>query len=264
MTYTDIRVEKKDGIVLLTLNRPDRLNAVTWNSWREIGEAVRDLEEDDESRVLVVTGSGRGFCSGTDLAAAAAAGGEIPSEGNRRERLRSRFLTTAAIIACAKPSIAAVNGVAAGGGLSLCLACDIRIASQEARFSAIWSRRALVPDFGCSHLLPRIVGMSKALELMYTGDMVDAQEALAVGLVSQVVAPDELMPTAMALAERIAKGPPIAIELAKRLAYRAWRQELEAQAEYEEYLQRLCIESEDAQEGVRSFLEKREPVFKGR
>jgi 2-(1,2-epoxy-1,2-dihydrophenyl)acetyl-CoA isomerase len=264
MAYTDIRVEKKDGIVLLTLNRPDKLNAVTWNSWREITQAVQEVGEDDEARVLVVTGSGRGFCSGTDLAAAAASGGEGPREGSRRERLRSRYLAAADVLACPKPCIAAVNGVAAGGGLSLCLACDIRIASQEARFSAIWSRRALVPDFGCSHLLPRIVGMSKALELIYTGQMIDAQEALAIGLVSQVAAADELMPTAMALAERIAKGPPMAIELAKRLAYQGWRQELEAQVEYEEYLQRLCIESEDAQEGVRSFLEKREPDFKGR
>ncbi len=264
MTYIDIRVEKKDGIVLLTLNRPDRLNALTWDSWREITQAVGGLGEDDEARVLVVTGSGRGFCSGTDLAAAAAGAGEAPPEVSRSERLRSRYLGAAALLACPKPSIAAVNGVAAGGGLSLCLACDVRIASQEARFSAIWSRRALVPDFGCSYLLPRIVGMSKALELMYTGQMIDAQEALAIGLVGQVVAAEELLPTAMALAERIAKGPPIAIELAKRLAYRGWRQEIESQSEYEEYLQRLCIESEDAQEGVRSFLEKREPVFRGR
>jgi 2-(1,2-epoxy-1,2-dihydrophenyl)acetyl-CoA isomerase len=264
MAYADIKVEKKGSVVLLTLNRPDKLNAVTWDSWREITQAVQELGEDDAARVLIVTGSGRGFCSGTDLAAAAAAGGEGPREGGRRERLRSRYVGTPAILACPKPSIAAVNGVAAGGGLSLCLACDVRIASQEARFSAIWSRRALVPDFGCSLLLPRIIGMSKALELMYTGQVIDAQEALAIGLVSQVVAAEELMPTAMALAERIAKGPAIAIELTKRLAYRGWQQELEAQTEYEEYLQRLCIESEDAQEGVRSFLEKREPDFKGR
>ena len=264
MAYTDIKVEKKGGVVLLTLNRPDRLNAVTWNSWREIEQVVQELKEDDEARVLVVTGSGRGFCSGTDLAAAMASGAKIPTATNRSERLRSRFLSVADIIACPKPSIAAVNGVAAGGGLSLSLACDVRIASQQARFSAIWSRRALVPDFGCSYLLPRIVGMSKALELMYSGQMVDAQEALAIGLVSQVVPAEELMPTAMALAERIAKGPAMAIELTKRLAYQSWQQELEAQTEYEEYLQRLCIESEDAQEGVRSFLEKREPDFKGR
>jgi enoyl-CoA hydratase/carnithine racemase len=264
MTYADIRVEKKDGIVLLTLNRPDKLNAVTWNSWWEIIQAVERLGEDDEDKVLVVTGSGRGFCSGTDLAAAAAGTGEPPPGASRSERLRSRFLGGAAVLACPKPSIAAVNGVAAGAGLSLSLACDIRIASQEARFSAIWARRALVPDVGCSYLLPRIVGISKALEMMYTGQMIDAQEALAIGLVSQVVPAEELMPTAMALAERIAKGPPIALELTKRLAYRGWREEMESQTEYEEYLQRLCIESEDVQEGVRSFLEKRDPVFKGR
>jgi 2-(1,2-epoxy-1,2-dihydrophenyl)acetyl-CoA isomerase len=264
MTYTDIRVEKKDGIVLLTLNRPRRLNALTWDCWREISQAVAQLGEDDEARVLVVTGSGRGFCSGTDLAAVAAGASAPPSEGNRSERLRSRYLGATTILACPKPSIAAINGVAVGGGLALCLACDIRIASQEAHFSALWSRRALVPDFGCSYLLPRIVGMSKALELMYTGQTIDAQEAMAIGLVNQVVAAEELTPTAMALAERIAKGPAIAIELTKRLAYRGWRQELESQTEYEEYLQRLCIESEDAQEGVRSFLEKRDPVFKSR
>ena len=198
MTYTDIRVEKKDSIALLTLNRPDKLNALTWYSWWEIGQAVRQLGEDDEVRVLVVTGSGRGFCSGTDLAAVVAGEGEPPPAASRKERLRSRYLGAAAVLACPKPSIAAVNGVAAGAGLSICLACDIRIASQEARFSAIWSRRALVPDMGCSYLLPRIVGISRALELMYTGRMMEAQEALAIGLVSQVVAATELMPTALA------------------------------------------------------------------
>jgi 2-(1,2-epoxy-1,2-dihydrophenyl)acetyl-CoA isomerase len=264
MTYTDIRVEKKDGIALLTLNRPDKLNAVTWDSWRQIGEAVRELGEDDEARVLVLTGSGRGFCSGTDLAAVVSGSGEPPPAASRGARLRSRYLGGADLLACPKPTIAAVNGVAAGAGLSLSLACDIRIASDKARFSAIWSRRALVPDMGCSYTLPRIVGISKALELMYTGEMVEAQEALAIGLVSQVVPADDLMPTAMALAERIAKGPPIAIELTKRLAYRGWPGAVESQSEYEEYFQRLCAESEDAQEGVRSFLEKREPVFKGR
>jgi len=261
MTYNDISVEKRGGIVVLTLNRPDRLNAVTWNTWAEIEDAIQRSVEDDEVRVLVITGNGRGFCSGTDLVAAA--GQQRPAQ-SRRERLRPRYASCVKLVACPKPAIAAVNGIAAGAGLALALACDIRIAGEEARFSAIWSRRALAPDFGCSYLLPRIVGIAKALELMYSGDIIDAEQALCIGLVSQVVAQDELMATALALAERIAQGPPVAIELTKRLAYQPWREALEAQVQYEEHFQRFCAESEDAQEGIRSFLEKRQAGFKGR
>ena len=135
MAYTDIKVEKKGGVVLLTLNRPDRLNAVTWNSWREIEQVVQELKEDDEARVLVVTGSGRGFSAGTDLAAAIAGAGEPPPGANRSERLRSRFLGAVAVLACPKPSIAAVNGVAAGAGLSICLAVKVSfVVGRPSRF----------------------------------------------------------------------------------------------------------------------------------
>ncbi len=264
MAYEDITTERgKSGVVLLTLNRPQRLNALRWQTWDEIEDALQVISRDDEARALVVTGSGRGFCAGTDLVDARPLP-DLPAVG-RAERLRAAYASTAKLIACPFPTIAAVNGAAAGAGLSLCLACDIRIASEAARFSAIWSRRGLLADFGATYLLPRIVGMAKALELMYTGDIINAQEALHIGLVGQVVAADGLMPTALALAERLAAGPPIALELVKRLAYRQWLAELDDHVRLEESYQRSrTMDSQDAQEGVQAFREKREPRFRGR
>ena len=264
MSYEDLTLEKREsGVALLTLNRPQRLNALRWQSWDEIEDAVERLSSDDGVRALVITGAGRGFCSGTDLGAARPLP-DLPAVG-RSERHRAPYSSTAKLIACPIPTIAAVNGVAAGAGLSLCLACDIRLAGEAARFSAIWSQRGLLADFGATYLLPRIVGMAKGLELMYTGDIIDANEALRIGLVSRVVAAEALMPTALALAERLAQGAPIALELVKRLAYRQWLAELEDQVRLEEHYQRSrTMDSDDAQEGLQAFKEKREPQFKGR
>ena len=264
MPYEDITLEKREnGVALLTVNRPQRLNAVRWQSWDEIEDAVQCLTSDDGVRALVITGSGRGFCAGTDLGASRALP-DLPAVG-RGERHRAAYASTAKLIACPIPTVAAVNGAAVGAGLSLALACDIRIAGEAARFSAIWSRRGLLADFGATYLLPRIVGMSKGLELMYTGEIIDAQEALRIGLVSRVVPAGELMPAALALAERLAQGPPIALELIKRLTYRQWVAELDDHVRLEESYQRTrTMDSEDAQEGVQAFMEKRDAQFRGR
>lgn len=264
MEYRDILVERQDGVVTITLNRPDRLNAMSWDSWGELVDALRRASADDESKAIIITGAGRGFCSGTDLAGVASQREAPPKEVSRSQKLRSGFLAPYEVVACQKPTIAAINGTTAGAGLSLTLTCDIRIASETARFGTIFVRRGLSPDFGCSFFLPRIVGLSRALELMYTGEMLDAQEALRLGLVSRLTPPDQLLPIATELAGRIAKGPSLAIEVTKRLAYRSLLLELEDHLRMEEYWSRVCQTSEDAQEGVRSFLEKREPQFRGR
>jgi 2-(1,2-epoxy-1,2-dihydrophenyl)acetyl-CoA isomerase len=264
MEYRDIIVKRQDGVVTITLNKPDRLNAMSWDSWAELVDALRHASGDDDAKAIIITGAGRGFCSGTDLAAAAVQREATPQEVGRSKKLRSSYLVPYEVAACQKPTIAAINGTTAGAGFALALACDIRIASEAARFGTIFVRRGLSPDFGCTFFLPRIVGLSRALELMYTGEMFDAQEALRLGLVSRLAPPDEVLPAAMDLAGRIAKGPSLAIEVTKRLAYRDLLRDLEDQVHMEEYWSRLCQTSEDAQEGIRSFLEKREPQFRGR
>jgi 2-(1,2-epoxy-1,2-dihydrophenyl)acetyl-CoA isomerase len=157
-----------------------------------------------------------------------------------------------------------VNGVAAGGGLGIVLACDIRIASERARFSAVWVRRGLVPDAGATYFLPKIVGISKACELIFRGNIVEAKEAEQIGLVDKVVPPDELMERAKEMAMQIAKNAPIAVEWAKKMLYMGLHNTLESQLYIESAAQRVCLLSEDFQEGVQSFKEKREPKFKGK
>ncbi|MDZ7727867.1 MAG: enoyl-CoA hydratase-related protein [Dehalococcoidia bacterium] len=182
----------------------------------------------------------------------------------RDAQTRSRYRGTEAVYECKKPTIAAVNGVSVGAGFSLALACDIRIASDAARFSAIFVKRAIVADTGCTWFLPRIVGMEQALKLMYTGQIIGADEALRIGLVSEVVPADQLETRATGLAQEIASGPTVAIELMKRLAHESFDNELHTQIEQEQFLQQITHATEDAAEGRQSFLEKREPVFKGR
>ena len=265
MAYQDILYEVEDGIARLTLNKPEKLNAMSWSTWAEIESAIHAADNDDAAKVLVLTGAGRGFSAGTDLTS------DLPEEDwsprpfvGREDQMRSRYLGPAQLYRCSKPTIAAVNGVAVGAGLSLALAADIRIASEAARFSAIFVKRAIVADTGSTWFLPRLVGMENALKMLYTGRIVPAAEALEMGLVSEVVPADDLAARVTELATEIASGPSVAIELMKRLAHEAFDKSLEVQIEHEEYLQGITHRTEDVEEGRRSFLEKREPVFKGR
>lgn len=267
MGYTTLEVEQGDGWALVALNRPDRLNAITPEMQAELEHALADLRA-HEVRVVIFTGRGRGFCSGADVSAMAAARGEAVSSlaGGPANRLRRPLgWPTALIYRFPRPTIAAINGVAAGAGLSLALACDIRIAAESARFSAIFVRRGLMPDYGCTWLLPRIIGPSRAYEMMYSGRMVLAPEAERWGLVSKVVPDDRLLEEAKALAAELAKGPPLAHEAIKQAVQRGLESpRLEEHLPFEAYGQSIMSQTEDHQEGVRAFWEKREPQFKGR
>jgi 2-(1,2-epoxy-1,2-dihydrophenyl)acetyl-CoA isomerase len=273
VNYQNIIAEKKDSIMLITLNRPDKLNAIDATMLDELARALQDADEDDEVKAVVLTGAGRAFSSGADVTTVAAvvkpSMSPVPAvELGRRVRLKpfAGFGDVALRLRnLDKPTIAAINGIAAGAGLSFALGCDIRIASEKAQFSLIFVRRGVVPDTGATYLLPRLVGTSKALELIFTGDMLDAVEAERIGLVNRVVPDESLMPVTKELATRIAEGPSVAIELMKRAVYQGLEtNNFASQLAYEGWAQELCYETKDVEEGVRAFLEKRKPKFSGR
>ncbi len=254
MEYEDLRLEGRGGVAVVTLDAPQKMNALTPGMRRSLLRLRDDLGRDDGVRVVVVTGAGRGFCSGADLSASR----ERPGRYERLQLLGPDF-GSEVFFTLDKPVIAAVNGPAVGAGFSLALSCDIRLASEAARFGAVFVLRALTPDCGITYWLPRMVGMSRAMELMLTGRIIDAAEALRLGLVSRVLPPDELMPAALELAERIAAQPPVSVELSKRMVYRRIRGEVDRAVEIETYANRVARSTEDHAAAVRAFLEKRPP-----
>ena len=260
MQYEDLLLEKKGHIATITLNAPDKLNALTVKMRKSLLSATEEVAKDDDVRVVIVTGAGRGFCAGADLS-----GGK--TERSRRELIEVLGPTwgAEAFHKLDKPVIAAINGPCVGAGFSLALSMDIRIASEAARFGAVFVLRGLTPDCGITYWLPRIVGTSKALELMFTGEIIGAAEAERIGIVSQVVPPDKLMEVAQELAAGIAQQAPLSVELTKKMVYRGMLDDIARQIELETYANRVCVQSEDSQEAIRAFLEKRpQPQFKGR
>ncbi|MCM3584696.1 enoyl-CoA hydratase/isomerase family protein [Mesobacillus maritimus] len=258
-----IIVDTKDGVRTLTLNRPERLNAVNDTLSHEIIQAISEASSDDEVRVIVITGSGRGFCAGLDLTEYAKRNPDLQSRHQKLDDLGWVGHQALGIVHCDKPVIAAINGIAAGAGLALALACDIRFMSADARVTAGYIRRGLSPDAGMSYFLPRLVGQAKAAELIYTGRDIYPEEAERLGLVNGVFADEDLHEQVMNFARELAAGPPVAMTLSKRLLASSQDSDLTAILKQEYAFIKQCFGTKDVQEGIRAFAEKRKPVFRG-
>ena len=252
------------GVRTITLNRPDVLNAFNTELLKELSQAVRAAEKDKSVRCLVLTGQGRGFSAGQDLADVAERyKTDDPIElGHHLRKFYNPLIVK--LRAMEKPVIASVNGVAAGAGCSLALAADLRIGCRSASIVPAFINIGLIPDAGGTHNLQRIVGYAKAAEIWMLGEKVSAEEAYRIGLFNRLVEDDELMPKSMELARRLASMPTRGIGLTKRGLNRAWNSTLDDQLEYEAFLQQTAGMSEDHREGVLAFIEKRKPAFKGR
>jgi 2-(1,2-epoxy-1,2-dihydrophenyl)acetyl-CoA isomerase len=263
MSWEFVLFSKEDGIGTITLNRPDAMNALGGTMRQEILAALEAAAADSEVRVIVITGAGKAFCAGGDVKEVVS--GQTRAEANLSiDQRPTRDKVVLLIQATGKPVIASVNGVAAGGGCNLALACDMRIASDRARFGEVFVRRGIHPDWGGAWFLPRLVGYAKAAELIFSGEVVDAQEALRIGLVNRVVPHEELPVATKAFAMKFVKNAPIPIALAKKALQNYSRIDLAQALDQERLAQALCWNTEDRAEGMKSFLEKREPVFKGK
>jgi 2-(1,2-epoxy-1,2-dihydrophenyl)acetyl-CoA isomerase len=262
---TDLLEQVKDGVAVLTLNRPDRLNAMSRPMLDALLEALPRLAEDPEIGVVVLTGAGRGFCAGGDVKAMAEGnelGGQTMEE--KAQALRSRMETSRWLHEMPKPTIAMMRGPAAGAGLSLAMACDMRIASDTVRLGTAFARVGYSGDFGGSYYLTQLVGTAKARELYFTADLLDAQQALGLGLVNRVVADARLEEETMALASRLARGPRVAYRYMKRNMNAAESASLKEMLDLEAWNHTRTGMTEDHREAARAFVEKREPQFKGR
>ncbi|HEV8068510.1 MAG TPA: enoyl-CoA hydratase-related protein [Planctomycetaceae bacterium] len=262
MSYQTILCELSDSVLRVTLNRPDKLNALTDLMLQELHAAFAQAAGDKATRCVLLTGAGKGFCPGQDLAnVQEMSRGGRPAYG---EHIRSNYNPLIlAMTRLPKPIVAAINGVAAGAGMSLAIACDVRVASEKASFLQAFVNIGLVPDSGSTWLLPRLIGRQRALELMLSGRKLSAAEALEWGLVNQVVAPEQLMEEAIKVAARYAAAPTYAIGQIKRNVDFAESHSLEETLALEAKSQAECGLSADHQEGIQAFLEKRTPAYKG-
>jgi 2-(1,2-epoxy-1,2-dihydrophenyl)acetyl-CoA isomerase len=258
---TPVLMARQNGVVTITLNRPERLNAIDGALGHALVEALHRAAQDAEIRAVVLTGAGRGFCSGGDLGLLREAR-EHKAVEKLEGLLRSGKQIVLAIASMPKPVVAAVNGPAAGAGCNLALACEICIASDRATFTQSFAKLGLFPDFGATYFLPRLVG-ARAAELLYTAETLDATEAFRLGLVSRVVSQDRLAEEAAAIASRLAAAPPLVVRGIKQALFTDDRKALERALEEEIRWQIRCFESKDSREGLLAYFEKREPRFRG-
>lgn len=251
----------RDGVCTITLDRPDRLNAVNARLADELPAALHGASADDAVRAVVITGAGRGFCAGLDLSEPVSL-----TRGSRVERLDPLYWVgkwVLALVGCEKPVIAAVNGAAAGAGFGLALACDLRVVARSARLTAGYVRRGLSPDAGVTWFLPRLVGHGRAADIMLTGRDVLADEAAQIGLATRVVDDADVVTAAQQFAAELAAGPPMAMALTKRLLVESAHATLEGQLRSELVHIKSCFASADVLEALTAFQEKRAPVFRG-
>ncbi|MEE1737546.1 enoyl-CoA hydratase-related protein [Streptomyces sp. BE147] len=252
-----------NGVSWITLNRPDAMNAVTWDQRERVIALLAEASADPTVRAVVLTATGRGFCAGADLRGAPATGGErVPGDVARTIRLGAQRLI-AAVLDCEKPVIAAVNGTAAGLGAHLAFACDLVLAAESAKFIEVFVRRGLVPDGGGAYLLPRLIGPQRAKELMFFGDALPAAEGERMGLVNRTVPDAELAKTAGEWARRLAEGPTRAIALTKELVNASLDSDRATALAAEAMAQEINMTTRDANEGVASFVARRAPKYRG-
>ncbi|MBW3667710.1 MAG: enoyl-CoA hydratase [Actinobacteria bacterium] len=251
-------VERSGGIVTVTMNRPDKKNAADMTMWRELQATFREIADRRDDRVVVLTGAGGSFCSGADL------GDPATVELHHLPRMRLIHSVAVALHRLPQPTIAKVGGVAAGAGCNMAFGCDLIVASEDARFSEIFSQRGLSVDFGGSWLLPRLIGLHRAKELAFFADILSAADVAAFGLVNRVVPADELDDFVEAWATRLAAGPPLALSMTKAVLNNSIAPSIEHALEVEGYAQSVNFGTQDAGEAMRAFIEKRPPTFTGR
>jgi 2-(1,2-epoxy-1,2-dihydrophenyl)acetyl-CoA isomerase len=261
----ELLVQTAQGVRTIILNRPERLNALNTALAESIQEAIAGASADDAVRVIVLTGAGRGFCAGLDLSdGVAGAGLEGQSRYTRLDMLGWIGRQALTLTTCDKPIIAAINGAAAGAGLSLALAADIRLMAAGTRITTGYLRRGLVPDGGMAYFLPRLVGASRAADLILTARDVEAEEAERIGLVSRVLPAEGFQEAIASYAADLASGAPVAQTLAKLLLAQSSDQDLRTMLQLELTSIKMCFNTEDVREGMMAFLEKRKPVFQGK
>ena len=264
MTDAALLLEKTEHVAVLTLNRPQKLNALNGELRDAMLDAIADVKADDAVRAVIFTGAGRGFCSGADLTSGGGGQNTAPTQNEHLDDLGWVGRQALSVYGLNKPVIGAVNGVAAGAGMSLALACDVRVGTEKSRFKTVFIERSLSPDSGMSFFLPRIVGYSRATDLIYTSRTVDAEEAHRIGLLDRLVDHDDLMESALELAGQMTAWPPLALRMSKRVLQHNMECDLETALRYE--LTSISFGNRavnDRRESIAAFVEKRKPTYTG-